>query len=183
MICLFDEDEVVLNEHDIAWRNQDWDAVKKLADSYKEKPESELFKILNNINVGKQNITVSDDYSAYMINSMLSHHIDCIPFVYQMNMIKLSNQHHHDYLMNCIPYGKRFSKSIKLDTIIKDVYIHKLLMAFYKVNSDVAYSYRKLLERKGKLQDVLKKAKALATDDFLKSITKNPKEIKELKNL
>ncbi|UNI74532.1 clamp loader small subunit [Acinetobacter phage AB-Navy4] len=187
MICLFDDDEEVLNPHQAAWANKDWDTVKKLIEEYKEKPENELFVILNNINSvkGELNVSQFENYSKFMIDNMLSQHMDCLSTVYNANLMlsSLPDQVHHNYLMNLIPYGRRFSKSLKLDESIKDQYILKLLMAYYKVNSQVAYNYRQLLERKGKLQTVLREAKALATDEFLKSITKNPKEIKELKQL
>ncbi len=187
MICLFGDDEEVLSENDIAWKSQNWDAVKLIADSFKEKPEADLFKILNNINVSKTEMSVAQfsDYSKFMIDSMLSRHIDCIPAVYTANTVLqgLPDQAHFNYLCLSVPYGRRFSKSLKLDENFKDQYIIKLIMAFYKVNSNTAYDYRKLLEHKGNLNKFLKDAKALATDDFLKSITKNPKEIKELKLL
>lgn len=186
MICLFDEDEVELNPHEVAWMNKDWDAVKKLADEFKEKPEADLFKILNNINQNKREMSVMHmDYSKFMIDNMLSRHIECMPAVYMSNMVLqgLSDQHHHNYLTMLIPKGRRFSKTVKLDESFKDKYIIQLLMKYYKVNANTAYDYRKLLEHKGKLTEVLRDAKALATDDFLKSITKNPKELKELKLL
>lgn len=187
MICLFDDDEVQLNPHEIAWANKDWDAVKKLIEEYKEKPESDLFKILNNINMSKQDINVLqfDTYSKFMIDSMLSRHIECVPATYMSNLViqGLPDQAHHNYLMALIPQGKRFSRNVKLDESYKDRYIIKLLMKYYGVNNEVAFGYKKLLERKGKLKNFLKDAKALATDDFLKSVTKNPKEIKELKLL
>ena len=188
MICLFDdEDKVNLNEHQIAWMQSDWDKVKELADSYKEKPENELFKVLNNINYGKNELNVDNisNYSKFMIDSMLSHHVDCIQTVYMSNMVLsgLSDQAHHNYLLHLIPRGRRFSKSTKLDEPLKDKYILKLLMAYYKVNAYTAYNYKQLLLNKGKLDEFLKTAKALATDEFIKSITKNPKEIKELKLL
>ena len=39
MICLFGEDEQQYSEHDAAWFGKDWEAVQKLADSYKEKQQ------------------------------------------------------------------------------------------------------------------------------------------------
>lgn len=188
MICLFDdEDKVELNEHQIAWMQMDWDKVKELSDQYKEKPENELFVILNNINSDKNELNVDqfDSYSKFMIDSMLSRHMDCIQSVYMSNMILhgLPDQAHHNYLMLTIPRGRRYSKSTKLDETLKDKYILKLLMVYYKVNSYTAYTYKNLLTKIGKLDEVLKSAKAMANDDFLKTITKNPKELKELKLL
>lgn len=186
MLPFFDDDEK-LNEHEQAWFARDWDAVKTIADSYKQKPESLLFKILDNINVKKQPLAEADfeGYSKFMIDKMLSQHIDCLQSVFIANILMsgLPDRHHHDYLMLSIPSGRRFSKATKLDESFKDKYIIQLLMAYYKVNAFTAFDYRTLLEKKGKLADFLKDAKALATDEFLKTITKNPKEIKELKSL
>ncbi|QQO96298.1 sliding clamp loader small subunit [Acinetobacter phage Minot] len=187
MLCLFGDDEEILNPHQIAWSNRDWDAVKKLIEEYKEKPENEFFLVLNNINVDKRELDVShiESYSKFAIDNMLSQHIECISTVYNANMFMtgLPDQAHYNYLTQLIPRGRRFSKALKLDEGIKDQYIIKLLSAYYKVNPQVAYDYKVLLTRKGKLDEVLSTAKFLATDEFLKSITKNPKEIKELKQL
>lgn len=183
----FFEDEPKLSEDELAWFGGDWAKVKAIADSYKEKPESVLFKILNNINVNKQDISVQqfEGYSKFMIDKMLGQHIDCLYPAFTANLLMsgVSDQMHHDYLVLSVPYGRRFSKSIKLSESHKDKYIINLLMAYYKVNAFKAYEYKELLAHKGKLDVVLKNAKALATDDFLKGITKNPKEIKELKAL
>lgn len=187
MLCLFGDDEEVLNPHQVAWSERNWDKVKKLTEEYKEKPENELFAVLNNINSTKQALNVQqfESYSKFMVDNMLSQHADCISVVFNANMFLsgLSDQAHHNYLMHLIPHGRRFSKSLKLDQSIKDQYVIKLLSAYYKVNPQVAYDYKVLLEKKGKLNTVLSAAKYLATDDFLKTITKNPKEIKELKSL
>lgn len=187
MICLFDDDELVLNEHELAWQSRDWDAVKTLVDAYKEKPENALFKVLTNINTNKRPMDADDfdGYSKFAIDSMLSRHEDCIPYVFMANTVLqgLPDRVHYDYLVKSIPYGKRFSKGLKIDESFKDKYVIRLLMKYYQVNFVIATMYRSLLTNKGKLDTVLKQAKALATDDFLKSITKNPKELKALKLL
>lgn len=187
MICLFDDNEVQLNEHEIAWQSNDWDAVKKLIEEYKEKPENVLFKVLSNINFDKKELSAEhmEGYSKFMIDSMLSRSEDCVPYTFMSNMILqgLPDHMHHDYLVRTIPKRKRFAKGLKLDESFKERYIIRLLMEYYKVNWNIAMMYRRLLENKGKLAEVLKSAKALATDDFLKSITKNPKELKALKLL
>lgn len=186
MLPFFDDDEK-LNEHEQAWFARDWEAVKKIADGYKEKPESLLFKVLDNINSKKQEIDTADleGYSKFMIDKMLGQHLDCLQSVFIANMIMsgMSDRHHHNYLMLSVPQGRRFSKNVKLDESFKDKYVIQLLMKYYKVNAFTAFEYRELLIRKGKLDTVLREAKALATDEFLKTITKNPKEIKELKQL
>lgn len=187
MICLFGEDEQQYSEHDVAWFGKDWEAVQKLADSYKEKPENEFFMLLNNINTGKKELPVGniDSYSKFAVDNMLSKHVDCIHHVYMANMLLhgMSDQAHHNYLMNAIPHGKRFAKAVKLDESFKDKFVLQLLQKFYKVNPSKAVEYRDLLQHKGKLDAVLQQAKGFVTDEFLKSITKNVKEQKELKRL
>ena len=187
MICLFGDDEQEFNEHEIAWMSKDWDAIQKLSDSFKEKPESELFMLLNNINMSKQEINVDniDSYSKFMIDQMLSKHVDCIQeaFVANMFLHGLSDQAHYNYMINSISRGKLFAKSTKLDESYKDKFMVLLLAKFYSVSYERATEYKKLLERKSKLSDVLNKCKGFVTDEFIKTVTKNVKEQKELKKL
>lgn len=186
MLCLFDEDEK-LSDHDIAWMSKDWEAVQKLADSYKEKPENEFFAILNNINVDKKDMFVGnmDSYSKFAIDNTLSKSIECIQAVYFTNLFMhgLDDQHHHNYLVAAIPQGRRYAKTTKIDDPIKDIFIIKLLAKYYVVNEFRAREHMELLRHKGKLDDVLKLTKCFVTDEFIKSITKNVKEQKELKKL
>lgn len=185
MICLFDEDEPQYSEHDIAWLSKDWDAVQKLADSYKEKPENELFLVLNNININKNELFVGnlDSYSKFAIDNMLSKSVDCIQDVYIANMLihGLSDQSHYNYLLNCISPAKRYAKNVKIEDSVKDKFINLLLKKYYCVSMERALEYRDILERKDVLNEVLKKCKGFVTDDFIKSITKNAKEQKSLK--
>lgn len=51
-ISLFDDD-VELNEHEVAWKSRNDAAIQALADSFKEKAENELFAIMNDITYGK----------------------------------------------------------------------------------------------------------------------------------
>lgn len=186
MSNLFD-DEDQYSEHDIAWMSKDWDAVQAIADSYKEKPENEVFSILNDINSSKQDrcVAQSDNYSKFYIDNALSQHIDCIQAVYMSNLVMqgMPDQAHFNYLLHAVPQGKRYGKWAKLTENVKEVFIIKLLMKFYKINNYDAIMYKDILTRKGKLKDTLARAKSLVDDQFLKSITKNVKEQKELRNL
>ena len=38
------EDDIQLNEHQVAWYSKDWTAVQSAADSFKEKAENEFLK-------------------------------------------------------------------------------------------------------------------------------------------
>lgn len=183
-MSLFDDDEK-LSEFDLAWYSKDWDAVQKLADSFKEKAENELFDIMNDITSSKnhRDLSQSDNYSKFWIDNALSQHVDCMMSVNVMNMIGagLSDQAHFNYYLHSISQGKRYGKWAKLTEDASELLVLKVLMQYYKINSDDAVMYKTILERKNKLRDVLKKAKALVTDDFLKGVTKNAKEQKEFK--
>lgn len=183
-MSLFEDDEQ-LSEFDIAWYSKDWEAIQKLADSFKEKAENELFDIMNNITSGKQprDLSQSENYSKFWIDNALSQHVDCMMAVNMMNMIGngLSDQAHHNYYLTAISQGKRYGKWAKLTEDASELLILKVLMKYYDINSDDAVMYREILTGKNNLRAVLKKAKSLVTDDMLKSVTKNPKEQKEFK--
>lgn len=183
-MSLFDDDEQ-LSEFDIAWYSKDWDAVQKLADSFKEKAENELFDAMNDITSTKnhRDLSQSDNYNKFWIDNALSQHVDCMMSVNVMNMIGagLSDQAHFNYYRHSISQGKRYGKWAKLNEDASELLVIKVLMAYYKINSDDAVMYKNTLQHKGNLRAVLKKAKALVTDDLIKSLTKNPKEQKEFK--
>ncbi|ADG60006.1 clamp loader of DNA polymerase [Acinetobacter phage Acj9] len=188
MLCFFDpEDEVQRSPHELAWAAKDWSAVKELCDEFKVKPENQLFAVLNNINMKKGELNTQDleGYSKFMVDSMLSRHVDCIQTVYFSNLVlsTLDDKHHHDYLKLMIPQGRRFSRVSKVVEPLHERYKLALLAKFFNVSPETAFEYKKLLENKGNLETTLKRAKAHATDEFLLTLTKNPKEIKELKLL
>lgn len=181
---LFGEDEQ-LSEHEIAWKGKDTNMIQKLADSYKEKAENELFAIMNDISTNKnhRDLSQSDNYSKFWIDNALSQHVDCLMAVNVMNLIGvgLSEQAHFNYYLHAIPQGKRYGKWAKLSEDTSELLIIRVLMAKYHINYDDAVMYKSTLSRKGKLKEVLHKSKALVTDDFIKSVTKNVKEQKEFK--
>lgn len=182
----FDDGCDEYNEHEQAWLAKDWDHVQALADQYKEKEEADIFKTIKNINQSKHEQYVDQDYSKYMIDNLLSQHIDCIHTVYMSNLLMsgLSDQSHLNYLIQAIPAGKRYAgKSAQLSTDIKQVFILKLLMKRYQINYDSALMYKQVLEKKNCLEQVLKQCKGLVTDELIKSVTKVVKEQNELKKL
>lgn len=184
-VSLFDDD-VQLNEHEIAWKSRDEKKIQELADSFKEKAESELFAIMNDITFGKneRNLATSESYSKFFIDNSLSQHVDCMIPVYRMNLLAggLSDQAHFNYYLHSIPKGKRFGKWAKgQDVDANVVFIIRLLMAYHQINNDDAYRYFETYKMKGHLPAMLKKMKGLVTDDFLKTVTKNVKEQKQFK--
>ncbi|BAQ22704.1 clamp loader of DNA polymerase [Edwardsiella phage PEi20] len=182
-VSLFDDD-VELNEHEVAWKQRDFDKVQELSDSFKEKAENELFAILNDITFGKKqrNLAQSENYNQFWIDNSLSQHVDCIMQSALVNCLKLDDQSHFNYLLHAVPKGKRFGKWAKAhDDDVNVVFITRLLMKFHTINNDDAVRYLETYKMKGNLPAVLKKMKGLVTDEFLKSITKNVKEQKQFK--
>lgn len=184
-VSLFDDD-VQLNEHEIAWKSRDQAKIQELADSFKEKPENELFAILNDITFGKneRNLSTSENYNKFWIDNSLSQHVDCIIPVYRMNLLGagLSDQAHFNYMLHSISKGKRFSKWAKAhEDDINVVLLLKLIAQYHQVNNDVARRYLETYKLKGHLPAMLKKMKGLVTDEFLATVTKNVKEQKQFK--
>lgn len=179
------EDDVQLNEHELAWFAKDWDAVQKAADLFKQKEESEFFEILGAIQEKKSCSIAQKSYSKFMVENVLSQHADCIPAVYAMNLVGsgLSDEAHFNYMMAAVPRGRRYGKWAKLTESNQDALVLHVLMSHYKVNIYDAQMYQRTLELKGNLKGTLKKLKGLVTDDLVKSITKNVKEQKQLKKL
>lgn len=187
IFLLQEDDQPQLSELEVAWLSLDFDKMQEFADELKEKPENELFKVLNDINTGKRerNVSLVENYSKFFIDNNLSNFADCIHSTYMANMLLhgLSNQAHYNYMIHSIPYGKRFSKASKLTVDIKEEFLVKLIMKFYDINKYDALMYLKIMNEKNTLQTFLQDARGMVTDDFLKSITKNVKEQKELKKL
>ena len=184
-VSLFDDD-VVLNEHEIAWKSRDEDKIRELADSFKEKAENELFAILNDLTFGKneRNLSVSENYSKFFLDNAMSQHPDCIIQAATMNLIGggLSDQAHYNYYLHSVSKGKRFSKFAKAGSDdVNVVLLVKLIAEFHKVNETIASGYLKMYKLKGHLPAMLKKMKGLVTDEFLKTVTKNVKEQKDFK--
>lgn len=184
-VSLFDDD-VQLNEHEVAWKSRDMDKVQQLADSFKEKAENELFAITNDITFGKneRNLAQSENYSKFYIDNALSQHVDCIISAYRMNLLGggLSDQAHYNYYLHSITKAKRFGKWAKAgEQDVNVVFLLKLIMKYHTVNNDVAVRYLDTYKLKGHLPAMLKKMKGLVTDEFLKTVTKNVKEQKQFK--
>lgn len=179
------EDDVQLNEHQIAWYGKDDAEIKRLSDTFKEAAENEFFAIIGAINE-KKNISIGTrDYSKFMIENALSQFPECMPSVYAMNLIgsKLSDEAHFNYLKASVPQGRRYGKWAKLTESVQETLILKVLMNHYKININDAQNYQRILTTKRKLAETLKRLKGSVTDDLIKSITKNIKEQKQLKKL
>ncbi|AHJ86897.1 clamp loader subunit [Salmonella phage STP4-a] len=181
-MSLFDDD-VQFNEHQVAWYSKDWNKVQEMADTFKQKAENEFFEIIGAINEKKQCSIAQKEYNKFMVENALSQHPECMTAVYTMNLIgsELSDEAHFNYMVAAVPQGRRFGKWAKLIEDTQEILILRVLMKYYTINLNDAQVYRETLERKGKLGIVLKEAKGLVTDEFLKDVTKNVKEQKQFK--
>lgn len=85
--------------------------------------KGDLFEFLNSINMTKQNLMDIHEngertYPNYMVQLMLSYHIDCILFVNELNVrgtpdFGITKRMEYEFLLNTIRKGKRFSKLAK----------------------------------------------------------------------
>ena len=183
-LWLFEDDEPV-NDIEQSWLHGDWERIKEVSQADRVKPENELFAILDAITMKRDCDIERMTYSKWAIEAMLSRHLDCIQVVSNANMFlrDVPDSVHFEYLRTLIPQGRKFSKNSKLPSDIKDIFIFFLLAKFYNCSAEKVVLYKHLLENKGNLSSVLSKCKIYVTDDLLKSVTKNPKEQKELKAL
>ncbi|ADB81542.1 putative clamp loader small subunit [Klebsiella phage vB_KpnM_VPA32] len=179
------EDDVQLNEHQIAWYSKDEAEIKRLSDTFKETAENEFFAIIGAINEKKDISIGTRDYSKFMVENALSQFPECMPSVYVMNLVGsgLSDEAHFNYLKAAVPRGRRFGKWAKLNESAQETLVLKVLMNHYTININDAERYRVTLANKNKLSETLKRLKGTVTDELVKSITKNVKEQKQLKKL
>ena len=176
------EDEVKLNEHEVAWKSKNWDAVKELADSFKGNPDNEFRDIMNRINSNKVRINTEfcDSYSKYAINSVLSNHVDCIYHVYNMNLLgdAISDQMHFDYLTHSLRPSKRYGGGSALaDDIasIAEKTFVKCVGNYYGVNTARAAEYIKEFtdDQVAYMRKILMKT---ATEDVIKAACPHAKK-------
>ncbi|AUE22563.1 clamp loader subunit [Aeromonas phage Ah1] len=100
LACFMDEED--LNEHEIAWRSRDWNAVKELAKQFKVPAEQSLFEIIDNVTQKRGHGTVDrfSDYDQHAINNALSQHVTMSGYASELNSMEgfISDQMHYDYL-------------------------------------------------------------------------------------
>ncbi|MGL5579401.1 MAG: DNA polymerase clamp loader subunit A [Cetobacterium sp.] len=167
--------EEALNEHQIAWRGQQWDSVKKLADSFKQDDANEFFFILNQLNQTKQrlNVDLLDNYSPFNVNSNLSRHIDCIFHVYEMNLLgdSISEQMHYDYLLHAVRSGKRFKGAEDIKDPIEEM-VEKVFVAcvakLFEVNTIRATEYIEHHFDETKIAILKKRVWPMVTEQLIK---------------
>lgn len=180
-------DEESLNEHEVAWRSQNWSKVQELSEQFKEKEENVLFSILNSITVSKQDLSIeqAEQYNKYWIDNALSQHIDCIIPVYMMNMLgdSLDDLSHFRYYLHSISKGRRYGKWAKFTDNSEDKLVLKLISDFYHINMMDAKMYKEIMVKKGLLKSELSRLKTMATPEYIKQITKQKSEQTKLNKI
>lgn len=85
------------------------------------------------------------EYNPWMVNAVLSNHIQTVMFSNEMNKYyDLTKQQQYDFMYNAIPAGKRFGKWNKKETTF-DKDIIEALKERYSINTRMAEQYAKLM--------------------------------------
>lgn len=135
-----------INEHQVAWFNRDYEAIKKLANEFKQPKEQSLFDIVDNVTkkTGHKNVGVFSDYNQFAINNVLSQHIPLLGYAYELNMMNgfITDQMHYDYMyyeMRKISLPK--VKFAKISDDWTERAFEKLIARYYEVNQTKARGY------------------------------------------
>lgn len=138
-------DEPELNEHEAAWRMQDWDKVEELCKQFTKDKDNFLFDVLNQLNSGKQRLVISgnEGYNKYYIDNAMSQHTDTLIPAYVMNLIGsgLPDQAHFDYYLESVRSGRRTGAWAKLSEDHEEKVIIATLKKIYGINTRVAMEY------------------------------------------
>ncbi|UIW13151.1 clamp loader small subunit [Aeromonas phage AhMtk13a] len=171
-------DDEQLNEHEIAWKSKDWDAVSALADSFKEPAENNAFALLDDITYTKTERCVSNsDYPAWFINNALSMHAETLYSAYVMNLLSaLPAQAQYNYLVSSVRKGKIYGKWPKLDESINEKLYIAVIQAANNVDLHTAKMYMQIMQRRNTLNDFLKNHKFIVTSAFVKTVAKTAKD-------
>ena len=105
----------------------------------------ELKDWLNSINLNKKDILEEDPdakYPAYIVNSCLSGHIDCVMYANEMNRFpNLDKDMQYNFMLNGIRKRKRFAPWLKQEKI-EDLEVVK---KYYNYNTEKAKQALRIL--------------------------------------
>ncbi|QBX32724.1 clamp-loader subunit [Aeromonas phage Asfd_1] len=178
-------DDTELNEHEIAWRSNDWEAVAKLADGFKEDADNVLFNLLSDITYNKTEQNVGNlPYDQWFINNALSQHTETIYQAYVMNLLnKMPDQCHYNYLVTAVRQGKQYGKWAKLSVSVEEQLHIGIIKAANNVDENTAKMYLKIMEKRKTLKKFMNENKAVATPAFIKKLGKTQKDRTQLAKL
>lgn len=171
-------DDEQLNEHEIAWRSKDWDAVSRLADTFKENADNTAFALLDDITYTKTERSIGNtDYPAWFVNNALSMHTETLYPAYVMNLLSaLPAQAQYNYLLSSIRKGKIYGKWPKLEESLEEKLHVAMIKAANNVDMHTAKMYFQIMAKRNELTEFLKKHKFLVTPAFVKSVAKTAKD-------
>lgn len=115
--------------------------------------KTSLYVIFNSISENKKNLIETgvieeSDYSPYMMNRMLAHYLDTLPYAQMMNKKpSMSPKDHYEFLLNAIPKKKRYRKHYYIKKKKKDMDI-EILREYYKCTLSKAKEICSILTEK-----------------------------------
>lgn len=176
--------EPELNEFQKAFYSGDAKRIKEVADQFKVSKDQIIFKILDEIMVGKKRVMVDEieEYDQCLINKALSQYPDLAFYAEEMNKFIssdrkefLTNQMHFDYLWASIRRAKRPRVKWAKSSSTEDKLIIACISELYQLSEKKATEYFRDFDQEI-IGHIKRRAKAFALDEeFLKRKFNLPK--------
>ena len=176
--------EPELNEFQKAFFSGDAKRIKEVSEQFKVSKEQIIFKIIDEIMVGKKRMMVDEieEYDQNLINKALSQYPDLAYYAQEMNHFIsadrkefLSNQMHFDYLWASIRRAKRPRVKWAKSGTTEDKLIIACISELYQLSEVKATEYFREFDQ-SVIDHVKRRAKAFALDEeFLKRKFNLPK--------
>lgn len=184
LAALLDEPE--LNEFQKAFYSGDVKEMKRLAETFKTPREQVIFRIIDEIMVGKRRMMVDEiaEYDQVLINNALSQHVDCMYHAEVMNSLIgsdrkefISNQMHFDYLWASIRRAKRPRVKWAKGSTSEDKLIIACISELYDLSESKAIEYFREFDQEI-ISHIKHRSKAFASsEEFLKRKFNLPKNL------
>ena len=169
--------EPELNEFQKAFFSGNDKEMKRLADTFKVAKEQVIFKIIDELMVGKKHMMVDeiDEYDQMLINTALSQYPDLIYVANEMNKFigsdrkeYISNQMHFDYLWASIRRAKRPRIKWAKSSTTEDKLIIACISELYQLSEKKATEYFREFDQEI-ISHIKRRSKAFANnEEFLK---------------
>lgn len=169
--------EPELNEFQKAFFSGNDKEMKRLADTFKVAKEQVIFKIIDELMVGKKHMMVDeiDEYDQMLINTALSQYPDLIYVANEMNKFigsdrkeYISNQMHFDYLWASIRRAKRPRVKWAKSSTTEDKLIIACISELYQLSEKKATEYFREFDQEI-ISHIKRRSKAFANnEEFLK---------------
>lgn len=185
--------EPELNEFQKAFYSGDAKRIKEVSEQFKTSKEQTLFKIIDELTVGKKRMIVDEmeDYDQNMINTALSQYPDLAYYAFEMNKFingerkeSISNQMHYDYLLSSIRRAKRPRVKWAKSYSDEDKLIIACIGELYELSERKSAEYYREFNQET-INKIKKRSKAFAcNEEFLKMKFNLPKNaIAELQSI